>query len=104
MTTEGEMSAGRLEFTVARRFLNQRIEGRISKDDSLNLAGVGIRKNGEEITLPEEHEGTVRTQVLSTSVVDDWVEGTQERRMYRVGGLLLVFGFTLQLIAQYITL
>lgn len=102
--TGGEMEAGRWEFTVARWFLNRRIEGRIRRDDLINLAGVGIRKDEEEITLPEEHEGQVRTQILSTTVVRDWMEDTQERRMYRVGGLLLVFGFFLQLIAQYVTL
>jgi hypothetical protein len=67
-------------------------------------AGVGIRKNGEEITLPEEHHGTVITHILSTSVIDDWIENSQEKRMYRAGGILLVTGFSLQLLAQHITL
>ena len=98
------MDAGRWEFFVARLFLNKRIEGRISKTDTLAKAGVGIRKNGEEITLPDEHHGTARTHVLETRVVSDWIEAAQERRMYRVGGILLVTGFSLQLLAQYITL
>lgn len=104
MTSGGEMDADRWEFFVARRFLNKRIEGRISETDTVAKAGVGIRKNGEEITLPEEHHGTVITHRLSTSVVDDWIENSQERRMYRVGGVLLVAGFSLQLLAQYIKL
>lgn len=102
VSTEGEMNAGRWEFTAARWFLNRRIEQQIEPNDTLTLAGVGIRKNGEEIHLPEEHQGTVLTQVLSTTVVDDWREDTQERRMYRFGGSLLVLGFTLQLIDQYV--
>lgn len=104
MTSGGEMDAGRWEFIVARLFLNRRIEGRISKTDTLVKAGVGIRRNGEEIALPDEHHGTVRTHVLETSVVSDWIETAQERRMYRFGGVLLVTGFSLQFLAQYIAL
>jgi len=100
--TEGSMSAGHWKFLAARRFLNKRIKREIDSEDEMSLGGVGIRRNGEEIKLPEMHQGTVYTDVLSTTVVRDWLEELQERRMYRIGGTLLVGGFAIQLIAQFV--
>jgi hypothetical protein len=96
---EGQMSAGRLGFTITRWFLNRRIDGHIDRDDSLSLAGVAIIKNDEKIRLAEKHDGSIRAGTLETRVVGDWIEETEERRMYRTGGALLLFGFSLQLIS-----
>jgi hypothetical protein len=98
--TTGKMAARRWEFTIARWFLNRRIEERIRKDDMMNLSGVAVEKNGERLHHTDVDHPDKKRDILGTRDISQWIEESQERRMYRLGGSLLVLGFGLQLLAQ----
>lgn len=101
LRTTGKMSASRWEFIVSRWFLNRRIKEEIDRKDTMNLSGVAIERNGQPL-YHTDVENYIGEEILGTRDVERWLEESQQRRMYRLGGGMLVLGFGMQLLAQFL--
>jgi hypothetical protein len=66
----------------------------------MNLSGVAVEKNGKRLHHTDVDHPDEERDVLSTRDISQWIEESQEGRMYRLCGSLLVLGFCLQLLAQ----
>lgn len=104
-----DVDASQWQLQPLRWFLNRRMEGRISRSDSISLDGGWFKLNGKRTKLPKERrvrtpDISIDVETLSASNVSYLMEEARERRIYLYGVGLLAIGFGLQLVDQAISL